>query len=95
MKYFLMINLLIFLINIILTYFNYKFSKLTEKVNNKNWEILKKEREERKLEIEKLDNLITLLKTVKIFKIIKKEKIIKKLLIELKIFKKIIYKIRI
>lgn len=65
MKYFLMINLLIFLINIILTYFNYKFSKLTEKVNNKNWEILKKEREERKLEIEKLDNLITLLKTVK------------------------------
>lgn len=65
MKYFLIINLLIFLINIILTYFNYKFSKLTEKVNNKNWEILKKEREERKLEIEKLDNLITLLKTVK------------------------------
>lgn len=65
MRYFLIINLLIFLINLIFTYFNYKFSKLTEKSSNKNWEILKKEREERKLEIEKLDSLIALLKTRK------------------------------
>lgn len=65
MKHFFIINLLIFLINLIFTYFNYKFSKLTEKSSNKNWEILKKEREERKLKIEKLDSLIALLKTRK------------------------------
>lgn len=65
MRYFLIINLLICFINIILTYFNYKFSKLTEKSSDKNWETLKKEREERKLEIKKLNSLIALLKTRK------------------------------